>query len=146
MTIEVFPSNAAEIVRQIMEKHDVDSTVEWDPFTRDCPSRRLLDRIGDKWSVLVISSLEDGPLRFSELRAAVDGVSQKMLTQTLRALERDGLVSRTVYPEIPPRVEYALTATGRSLTGPLQVLTAWAIEHMGAVAEAQSRYDSAAAS
>ncbi|WP_442891606.1 winged helix-turn-helix transcriptional regulator [Dietzia sp.] len=127
-----------------MDQRTFDGTSGWDPFTRDCPSRRLLDRIGDKWSVLVITSLEGGPLRFSELRAAVDGVSQKMLTQTLRALERDGLVSRTVHPEIPPRVEYALTATGRSLTGPLQVLTSWAVEHMGAVAEAQSRYDYAA--
>lgn len=118
--------------------------LNWDPFDRNCPSRRLLDRIGDTWSVLVLGALEQGPLRFSAVRDRVDGISQKMLTQTLRALERDGLVSRTVYPEIPPRVEYALTETGRSLTGPLQVLTEWAIAHMDEVARARSRYDEAA--
>ncbi|MBN8882423.1 MAG: helix-turn-helix transcriptional regulator [Salana multivorans] len=76
----------------------------WDPLVRDCPSRRLLDRIGDRWTVLVVGVLADGRLRFSEIQHAVDGVSQKMLTQTLRALERDGLVARTVFPQVPPRV------------------------------------------
>ena len=116
--------------------------VEWDLFNRACPSRMLLDRIGDKWSVLVITILSDGPLRFSELRTQIDGISQKMLTQTLRALERDGMVSRTVYPEIPPRVEYALTPSGESLTVPLRGLTEWAITHMPDVVRAQRRYDS----
>lgn len=114
---------------------------EWDLFNRACPSRLLLDRIGDKWSVLVITILSDGPLRFSELRTRIDGISQKMLTQTLRALERDGMVNRTVYPEIPPRVEYELTANGRSLTVPLQALTEWAVAHMPDVVRAQQRYD-----
>ena len=113
----------------------------WDPFNRSCPSRLLLDRIGDKWSVLVITILGEGPHRFSELRTRIDGISQKMLTQTLRALERDGMVSRTVYPEIPPRVEYELTSTGRSLTLPLRALTEWAVEHMPDVVRAQRRYD-----
>ncbi|WP_028245350.1 winged helix-turn-helix transcriptional regulator [Pseudoclavibacter soli] len=114
---------------------------EWDPFDAGCPSRRLLDRIGDRWSVLVLLSLADGALRFSQLRTRVDGVSQKMLTQTLRALERDGLVERTVFAEVPPRVEYELTDLGRDLLGPLQVLSGWAVQHMSSVAEAQRAYD-----
>ena len=84
----------------------VDPVRPFDPYARDCPTRALLDRIGDRWTVLVVGSLADGPLRFSQLARRVDGVSQKMLTQTLRALEADGLVTRTQYPEIPPRVEY----------------------------------------
>lgn len=118
-----------------------DTATEWDPFDRACPSRLLLDRIGDKWSVLVITILGEGPHRFSQLRTRIDGISQKMLTQTLRALERDGMVSRTVYPEIPPRVEYELTSSGRSLTIPLQALTEWAVAHMPDVVRAQRRYD-----
>ena len=118
-----------------------DTATEWDPFDRACPSRLLLDRIGDKWSVLVITILGEGPHRFSQLRTRIDGISQKMLTQTLRALERDGMVSRTVYPEIPPRVEYELTPSGRSLTIPLQALTEWAVAHMPDVVRAQRRYD-----
>ena len=117
------------------------TVAEWDPFDRACPSRLLLDRIGDKWSVLVITILGEGPHRFSQLRTRIDGISQKMLTQTLRALERDGMVSRTVYPEIPPRVEYELTPSGRSLTIPLQALTEWAVAHMPDVVRAQRRYD-----
>ncbi|GAB08257.1 putative HxlR family transcriptional regulator [Gordonia araii NBRC 100433] len=117
------------------------SDLAWNPYERNCPSRRLLDRIGDRWTVLVIGALDDGPRRFSELQAAVDGVSQKMLTQTLRALERDGLVTRTVYPEVPPRVEYELTPNGRSLQTPLRALTEWATEHMTAVQASQEAYD-----
>ena len=120
---------------------DTDIDTEWDPFNRSCPSRLLLDRIGDKWSVLVIAILGEGSHRFSELRARIDGISQKMLTQTLRALERDGMVSRTVYPEIPPRVEYELTSSGHSLTVPLRALTEWAVAHMPDVVRAQRRYD-----
>jgi DNA-binding HxlR family transcriptional regulator len=114
---------------------------EWDPFDAGCPSRRLLDRIGDRWSVLVLLALADGPRRFSQLRVRVEGVSQKMLTQTLRALERDGLLDRTVFAEVPPRVQYELTALGRDLLGPLQVLSGWAVQHMSAVAAAQRAYD-----
>lgn len=113
----------------------------WDPFDAGCPSRRLLDRIGDRWSVLVLLALADGPMRFSQLRRVVEGVSQKMLTQTLRALERDGLLDRTVFAEVPPRVQYELTALGRDLLGPLQVLSGWAVQHMSAVAAAQRAYD-----
>lgn len=113
--------------------------LEYDPYVRDCPSRRLLDRIGDRWTVLIIGTLEDGPLRFSRIARRVDGVSQKMLTQTLRALEADGLVRRTVFPEVPPRVEYELTDLGRSLLEPLQALVAWAGEHMAEVQAAHER-------
>ncbi|MGP5672927.1 winged helix-turn-helix transcriptional regulator [Brachybacterium alimentarium] len=115
------------------------TTLSFDPYVRDCPSRRLLDRIGDRWTVLVIGMLEDGPQRFSQIARRVDGISQKMLTQTLRSLEADGLVLRTAYPEIPPHVEYELTELGRSLLGPLHVLLAWAKEHMGEVQSSRDR-------
>ena len=114
-----------------------------DPYRADCPTRRILDRIGDRWTVLVVGVLAEGDARFSELRRRVDGVSQKMLTQTLRALERDGLVTRTVYPEVPVRVEYALTEAGRTLRGPLEALREWSIIHLGDVAESQQAYDRA---
>lgn len=117
----------------------------WDPYVRDCPTRDLLDRIGDRWTVLVIGTLHEGPRRFSEIARAVDGVSQKMLTQTLRALERDGMVTRTVYPEIPPHVEYALTDLGRSLRETVRHLELWATEHMDQVIEARRRAEAAAA-
>lgn len=109
------------------------SVIPWNPYRSDCPSRRLLDRIGDRWTVLIIGALDSGPRRFGALAAEVGGISQKMLTQTLRSLERDGFVTRTVYPEIPPRVEYELTRLGRSLQGPLHALEQWAITHMSEV-------------
>jgi DNA-binding HxlR family transcriptional regulator len=118
----------------------------WNPYDRNCPTRELLDRIGDRWTVLVIGSLHDGPRRFSEIAKAVDGVSQKMLTQTLRALERDGLLTRTIYPEIPPRVEYALTDLGHSLDEPLKGLERWVTTHMNAVLKARSRAEEVVAS
>ncbi len=114
-----------------------------DPYRRHCPSRQLLDRIGDRWTVLVIGALTGGPLRFSALAARVEGVSQKMLTQTLRALERDGLVTRTVYAQIPPRVEYELTEAGHTLQEPLRALEDWAVTHMPDVLAARDRYDAA---
>ncbi|WIE62820.1 helix-turn-helix domain-containing protein [Curtobacterium sp. MCLR17_032] len=117
------------------------TALEYSPYAADCPSRQLLDRIGDRWSVLTIGALADGPRRYSAIATRVQGVSQKMLTQTLRALERDGLVTRTVFPEIPPHVEYELTATGRSLRTVLVPLEQWAIDHMDGVAEARSGYD-----
>jgi len=112
-----------------------------DPFASACPSRQVLDRIGDRWTVLVVVSLADGPKRFSELDRRIDGVSQKMLTQTLRGLERDGLVTRTVHAQVPPRVEYELTDVGRTLIGPLNALTDWARSHMPGIEEARRRYD-----
>lgn len=114
-----------------------------DPYRADCPTRHVLDRIGDRWTVLIIGMLGRGEARFSELRRAVDGISQKMLTQTLRALERDGLVHRRVYPEVPVRVVYSLTEVGRSLLEPLHALQDWAIQNLGDVSAAQREYDRA---
>jgi len=101
----------------------------------------ILNRIGDKWSVMVVGHLTRRTMRFNELRHSIGGISQRMLTLTLRNLERDGLVIRTVYPEIPPRVEYRLTELGRTLTDPLDTLWNWAAEHMGSVNEARASYD-----
>ena len=117
------------------------TTGTWDPYVRDCPSRRLLDRIGDRWTVLIVGALDQGPRRFGELATEVDGVSQKMLTQTLRSLERDGFVSRTAYAVVPPHVEYELTDLGRSLQGPLGALERWAVDNMDAVVTRQLAYD-----
>jgi DNA-binding HxlR family transcriptional regulator len=105
----------------------------------------LLSRVGDKWTVLVVGTLCSGPMRFNEIRRAVDGISQRMLTLTLRGLERDGLVTRTVFPTIPPRVDYELTALGRTLKGPLNTLADWARSNREAVAEAREKFDRAAA-
>ncbi|MGW5681416.1 winged helix-turn-helix transcriptional regulator [Nonomuraea sp. NPDC003754] len=107
----------------------------------DCGIREVLDRIGDKWSVLVVVELAQGVRRFRELQRAVDGISQRMLTLTVRRLERDGLVSRTVYPTVPPQVEYALTDMGHSLTHLLRAMTAWSAEHREAIAESRRRWD-----
>lgn len=114
---------------------------EWDPYNRDCPSRRLLDRIGDRWTGLIIDALGNQTLRFSAIAAAVEGISQKMLTQTLRSLERDGFVRRTSYPVVPPHVEYELTELGMSLHQTLGALSGWAVENMDAVARKQADYD-----
>ena len=112
-----------------------------DAFDPDCPTRVVLDRIGDKWTVLVINALHDGPLRFSELRARIGGVAAKVLTQTLRAMERDGLLTRTVHAQVPPRVDYELTPLGASLTAPIQALTEWAETHLTQILGARETYD-----
>ena len=104
----------------------------------------LLQRIGDKWSVLVVGTLGDGSKRFNELRREIPSVSQRMLTLTLRNLERDGLVNRTVTPSIPPRVDYELTELGRSLQGPICGLAKWAMENVEAIHDAQKRFDTEA--
>ena len=106
----------------------------------------VLARIGDKWSVLVVSQLGDGPLRFNELRRTIGGISQRMLTLTLRGLERDGLITRTVFPTVPPRVDYALTPLGRDLLNPVSALGAWAVRNQPKIARARERFDGAAAS
>lgn len=113
-----------------------------DAYDANCPSRQVLDRIADKWTTLVILLLKDEAKRFSELRHEIRGISPKMLTQTLRTLERDGLVSRTIYAEIPPRVEYRLTSLGATLCAPIAGILDWAEAHMDEVAESQGRYDS----
>lgn len=106
-----------------------------------CPVREVLSRIGDKWSVLVVAVLKDGPMRFSELRRSIDGISQRMLTMTLRGLERDGLVRRTVTPTAPPRVDYELTELGRTLLDPIMSLADWADKNRAAIQAARERYD-----
>lgn len=111
-------------------------------YAGDCPTRVVLDRIADKWTALVIGLLEDEPKRFSELQRCIGGISQKMLTQTLRTLERDGLVTRTVYAEVPPRVEYALTPLGETLCAPIAAIRDWAEGHINEVTAAQEQYDS----
>ena len=104
---------------------------------------QVLSRVGDKWTVLIINELGDGPRRFNELKRQIDGVSQRMLTLTLKNLERDGLVSRTVTPSVPPRVDYALTDLGRSMLQPVQALGQWAAAHIPQMDAARRRYDTA---
>lgn len=111
------------------------------PGSDICPVREILTRIGDKWSVLVIALLGDGARRFSELRRSIEGISQRMLTLTLKGLERDGLVTRTAYPTIPPRVEYELTKVGRTLLKAVTPLHLWAEKHRGIIQESRTRYD-----
>ncbi len=112
---------------------------------KQCAARDVMDRVGDKWSVYVIFLLGNGPRRFTDLRRSIDGISQRMLTVTLRNLERDGLVSRTVYPVVPPRVDYALTRLGRTLLDIIGALVAWADEHTGDIDQARATYDRRAA-
>ena len=111
-------------------------------YQGNCPTRAILDRIADKWATLIIGILaQSESRRFNELKRTIGGISQKMLTQTLRDLERDGLVKRTVYAEIPPRVEYRLTDLGKTLCGPISALTQWAHDHIDEVKSAQSEFD-----
>ncbi len=104
-------------------------------------TREILDRIGDKWSLYIVATLANGPRRFNELKRGIDGISQRMLTLTLRGLERDGLITRTMYPTIPPRVDYELTDMGRTLLKPVMALVNWASENQVAIAEAHKRFD-----
>ncbi len=112
-----------------------------DVFNNNCPSRVVLDRIGDKWTGLVVLALSKGPMRFTQLRNRIQGVTPKVLTQTLRTLERDGLVTRTVYAEVPPRVEYALTPLGQSLRKPLDAVQRWAESHVAEITAHRDRFD-----
>jgi DNA-binding HxlR family transcriptional regulator len=102
---------------------------------------RILSRVGDKWTVLVVELLSDGPMRFNELRRLIGNISQKMLTTTLRGMERDGLVTRTVYPTVPPRVDYELTSLGRELLVPVKALALWARENIDRINAARERFD-----
>ena len=126
---------------------DVCDVTDNDPFQwdsrEDCEVRQILDRIAGKWSLLVIALLERRTLRFTELKKEIDGISQRMLTVTLRQLERDGLVSRTVHPVVPPRVEYHLTALGCTLHETIQSLVRWTEEHQGEIATAREAFDAA---
>ncbi len=123
--------------------HDVPAT---EPCLQSAGCRNVapvLNRVGDKWSMLIVMMLSDGPRRFSELKRAIDGISQRMLTLSLRGLERDGLVTRTVTPTIPPRVDYELTELGVSLRAPVRALGDWAIEHIACIRAAQEKFDAA---
>ncbi len=112
-----------------------------DLFDADCPTRLVLDRIGDKWTVLVVLLLSDGPMRFTQLRNHLGRVAPKVLTQTLRRMERDGLITRQIYAEVPPRVEYELTDLGHSLLEPIVAVGDWAEVHVGRISAAQASYD-----
>jgi len=111
---------------------------------RDCPVREILDIVGDKWSVLIVVMLGERTYRFSELHRSIEGISQRMLTLTLRTLVRDGLVTRTPYATVPPRVDYELTDLGRTLLDPLTALDAWANAHRDDILAARHRHDNAA--
>jgi DNA-binding HxlR family transcriptional regulator len=117
---------------------------QWDA-REDCEVRQILDRVADKWSLLAVSLLAGRTLRFTELKREIDGISQRMLTVTLRQLERDGLVARTVYPVVPPRVEYELTPLGLSLLDTIQALVTWTESHQNEIAVARAAYDTRAA-
>ncbi|TQL44828.1 HxlR family transcriptional regulator [Leucobacter komagatae] len=115
--------------------------LEFDPYDPGCPSRQLVDRIGDRWTVLLIGALSAGPARYGELAESVAGISPRMLSQTLKALERDGLVAREAFAEIPPRVVYSLTPSGESLRPVLLAVENWAREHAQAVLDSREAHD-----
>lgn len=119
----------------------VTNELRGDVYNGDCPTRQILDRIGDKWTALVIGLLDERTMRFSELQHNIGGISQKMLTQTLRNLERDGLVIRTIYAEVPPRVEYSLTTLGKTLAKPLALIRQWAEDNISEISKSQAQYD-----
>ncbi|MEU3510249.1 helix-turn-helix domain-containing protein [Streptomyces longwoodensis] len=114
--------------------------LQWD-VREGCEVRQILDRVADKWSLLVIALLENRSLRFTQLRHSIEGISQRMLTVTLRQLERDGLVRRTVHPVVPPRVDYELTPLGVTLHDTIQALVAWTAQHQEEIAVARAAYD-----
>lgn len=118
----------------------METTPAWSVFDGGCPTRQVLDCIADKWTVLIIRRLADGTLRFAQLRRAVDGISQKVLTKTLRELERDGIVSRRIYASVPPKVEYSLTPLGRSLCGLVEGICHWAEANIEQVQTARKSY------
>ncbi len=113
----------------------------YDVYESRCPTRMVLDRLADKWALLILDRLEKAPLRFNQLRRDIKGISQKVLSQTLKRLERDGLISRTAFPTVPVTVEYALTPLGQTLTESVSVLAHWAERNMDAVFAAQKTYD-----
>lgn len=118
----------------------VDGAPEWNVMMRTCPSRTSLARIANKWTAMVVIALGDGPQRFGEIRSMLDGISAKVLTETLRTLEEDGIVTRHAFAEMPPRVEYELTALGQTLHAPLDALRVWAEVHIPEVLAARATY------
>jgi len=126
--------------RHLCRTDDDYGVLQWDS-REDCEVRQILDRVADKWSLLVIALLDRSTLRFTELRRSIEGISQRMLTTTLRQLERDGLVRRTVYPVVPPRVDYELTTLGVTLHETIQSLVTWTETHQREIAMARAAYD-----
>ena len=120
---------------------DTNALLPWNIYDDRCPTRLVLGRLADKWTVLVVGQLARGTRRFGELRREIMGISPKVLTQTLRALERDGILTRRVYASVPPKVEYALTPLGRTLIDLVEAIRGWAETHIEAVLEAQQTFD-----
>ena len=114
------------------------------PYAAACPTRLVLVRVADKWTVLILGLLANRPMRFNQLRRQIEGLSQKMLSQTLKSLERDGLISRKAFPTVPVTVEYSITPLGQTLAYTVDALRVWAETHIGEVVDAQKRYDAAA--
>jgi DNA-binding HxlR family transcriptional regulator len=125
----------------LSDSHLLETTPAWNVFDSHCPTRQVLDRIADKWSVLIIRRLSSGTLRFAQLRRTVGGISQKVLTNTLRGLERDGIVTRRIYASVPPKVEYSLTGLGRSLCNLVEGICDWAEVNIEQVQDAREVYD-----
>ncbi|WP_417366412.1 winged helix-turn-helix transcriptional regulator [Glutamicibacter arilaitensis] len=119
----------------------MDSHGSFDVFVQECPSREIMQRLGDKWTPLVLLALAGGAQRFSALRQGIGAVTPKVLTNTLRNLERDGLVQRTVYAQVPVRVDYELTDLGRGILEPMEILRLWSEEHVPKVLAARERFD-----
>ena len=122
------------------DSHLLETTPPWNVFDSHCPTRQVLDLIADKWTVLIIRRLADGTLRFAQLRRSVDGISQKVLTNILRSLERDGIVARRIYASVPPKVEYSLTTLGRSLCDLVEGICGWAEANIEQVQTARGVY------
>jgi len=142
------PAPAQGLGGDVPPSHDARSATDGGPCLQSAGCKNVapvLNRVGDKWSMMIVMMLSGGPMRFSELKRAIDGISQRMLTLSLRGLERDGLLTRTVTPTIPPRVDYELTELGVSLREPVKALGEWAIEHIACIRTAQEKYDSATA-
>lgn len=125
------------------EEHPLKIVHSWNAYQAQCPTRLMLNRLADKWTVLVLGLLEQETKRFSTLQREIGGISQKMLTQTLRGLERDGLIERRIYPSVPPKVEYTMTPLGSTLVGLLSAIRQWSETHIEEVLSAQALYDSA---
>ncbi|MBO3747582.1 helix-turn-helix transcriptional regulator [Streptosporangiaceae bacterium NEAU-GS5] len=134
-------TNAPQLLDRLRAKRA--QAYQGDLFDPECPTRLVLDRISDKWTALVVLLLSDGPMRFSELRGHIGRVAPKVLTQTLRRMERDGLITREIFAEVPPRVEYALTGLGHSLIEPIALIGDWAEIHVDQITKAQAAYDAA---
>jgi DNA-binding HxlR family transcriptional regulator len=121
-----------------------DPCINANVFSANCPARAVLDVLAEKWALLLVHMLARGPARTSELRRRIGGISEKMLIQTLRRLERNGFVARHSYPEVPPRVEYSLTPLGQSVSGPITLLDQWVEQHLPQIAQAQKTFDARA--